>query len=688
MNVRSGHLLVLFAVTLSLVACASTPPPAKVPATPAKVVKPATPSTPKAPGAKRYDARTFYETVRMYGASFSHDETRLLVSSDQSGVFNAYAIAVADGKATQLTRSTTQAIRARAFFPRDDRILYLADQGGNELDHLYVRELDGKVRDLTPVAKGKKLKAIFAGFTRDKRYFFALTNERDPRAFDLYRYAVKKGYPRKRVFENKRNWQVQRIDPTGRYLALVKIVSNIESEIFVADTKRPKRKPRRVSPSKAKGSYRALTFSHDGRTLYYATNASSERYVAWSYSLRGGKRAVAHQAKGADVQFMAFSERGRYRVIGEDVEARLRVQVTDMKTRKAVAFPKLPAGQIAGLRISRSEKRLAFYVSDDRSPRNLYVLELESGAKRRGGAKRRPRSGGAKQFRPESQRETGKHQRLAQNLNPKVDQAKLVAGDDVRYPSFDKMQIPALLYKPRGASAKAKVPALVWVHGGPGGQTRHRYSPLIQFLVHHGYAILGVNNRGSSGYGKTFYHADDRKHGDDDLQDCVYAKRYLATLPWVDAKRVGIIGGSYGGFMVVAALAFQPEVFALGIDIFGVTNWLRTLRSIPPWWASFKRYLYAEMGDPKTDAARLKRISPLFSADKIVRPLLVIQGKNDPRVLEVESKEIVAAVRKNGVPVEYVLFPDEGHGFRKRVNRISAAKAYLRFLGRHLGKKR
>jgi len=213
----------------------------------------------------------------------------------------------------------------------------------------------------------------------------------------------------------------------------------------------------------------------------------------------------------------------------------------------------------------------------------------------------------------------------------------------VRYPSVDGLEIPAILYRPWEASSSHPVPALVLVHGGPGGQSRLGYSPMVQHLVNHGYAILAVNNRGSGGYGKTFFHLDDRKHGEADLDDCVAGRDYLAAIPWVDGDRIGIIGGSYGGFMVVAALAFRPKVFALGIDIFGVTNWVRTLESIPPWWSSFAQRLYDELGDPKTDGERLRRISPLFHADQIEKPLLVIQGANDARVLEVESAEIVSA---------------------------------------------
>ena len=207
---------------------------------------------------------------------------------------------------------------------------------------------------------------------------------------------------------------------------------------------------------------------------------------------------------------------------------------------------------------------------------------------------------------------------------------------------------------------------------------------MVQHLVNHGYAVLGANNRGSSGYGKTFYHLDDRRHGEEDLQDIVYGRKYLESLDWIDGEKVGVIGGSYGGYMVAAALAFEPEAFDVGIDIFGVTNWVRTLESIPPWWESFKESLYDEMGDPATDAERHRRISPLFHAGNIVKPTLVIQGANDPRVLQVESDELVSAIQANEVPVEYVVFPDEGHGFRKKVNQITASNAYVKFLDEYL----
>ena len=203
--------------------------------------------------------------------------------------------------------------------------------------------------------------------------------------------------------------------------------------------------------------------------------------------------------------------------------------------------------------------------------------------------------------------------------------------------------------------------------------------------MNHGYAVLAVNNRGSSGYGKTFYQLDDRNHGDKDLKDCVAGKDWLASQPEINGDKIGILGGSYGGYMTMAALTYTPEAFKVGVNLFGVTNWIRTLRSIPPWWESFKDALYTELGDPNSaDSVRLRAISPLFHTDKVTKPLIVLQGAQDPRVLQVESDEIVAGVLANGVPVEYVLFEDEGHGFVKKENQIKAYSSILNFLDTYL----
>jgi dipeptidyl aminopeptidase/acylaminoacyl peptidase len=206
----------------------------------------------------------------------------------------------------------------------------------------------------------------------------------------------------------------------------------------------------------------------------------------------------------------------------------------------------------------------------------------------------------------------------------------------------------------------------------------------MQYLINHGYAVFAINNRGSSGYGKSFFALDDRKHGQADLDDCVASKKMLVETGWVDPGRIGILGGSYGGYMVLAALAFRPKEFAAGVDLWGVSNWPRTLESMPAWWGPIRDVLYKELGDPKADAEYLRRISPLFHADRIERPLIVLQGEKDPRVLKQESDEIVEAARKKGVPVEYLVFENEGHGLNRKASQEKAYEAARRFLDKYL----
>ena len=600
----------------------------------------------------RHDARTFFETTAIAGNSFSHDEERILISTDSTGVFNAYSQPFDGGPPQQLTRSESDSIFALSWFPNDDRFLYTADQGGDELNHVYVRETDGSVRDLTP---GDQLKAIFAGWSGDRNSFWVLTNERDPRYFDLYRYEVD-SYERELVMKNEEGWMPGDISLDGRWVALNKPRTNADSDIYIWDAQAPETAPVHITAHEGNVLYSSLTFSPDSTSFYYATNGRGEFRQVWSYDIETQQHAAVVEADW-DVIFLSFSETGRYRVTGINQDARTLVTILDTETGKELQIPGLPPGDVSRVRFSRSESKMAFYLSSDASPPNLHVLELDDLQARR----------------------------LTDSLNPAISREHLVESEVVRYQSYDGLEIPALLYKPKSASGADPMPALVWVHGGPGGQSRKGYSPTLQHLVNHGYAVLAVNNRGSSGYGKTFHHMDDRKHGDVDLKDCVWARRFLESLDWVDSSRIGIIGGSYGGYMVAAALAFEPDVFDVGINIFGVTNWLRTLKSIPPWWEAQKEALYAEMGDPATDEQRLHAISPLFHAGNITKPLLVVQGANDPRVLQAESDELVEAVRKTGVPVEYVLFPDEGHGFRKKANRIAASNAYVEFLSLHLG---
>ncbi|MBN8483109.1 MAG: S9 family peptidase [Xanthomonadales bacterium] len=641
---RAASILLTFVGILGLAACGTAPTRTM----PAKDAAPPAAAEAKRPS-RSYAIEDFIDTTGVAGASFSPDEREILFSSNRTGVWNAYTMPVGGGDWTPVTASTTDNINAVGWFANDARKLVTRDQGGNELNHLYVIEADGSERDLTP---GDKLKAIFAGFSHDGSAFYVQTNERDPKFFDLYRYAAR-DYARQRLFENTEGFEIGPISPDERWLALGKTRTTNDNNLYLVDLKTKKRI--HLSPHKGDAQFAAQDFSPDSKHLLYLGNEGSEFAGLRRYDIETATHARV-QDEPWDIVYAAYSHNGKYRVVATNVDGSTRVAVVEAATGSPAALPKLPAGEIRGLGIARSEKRMAFYVNGDRQPNELYTLEIGQ---------------------PDARR-------LTTSLSARLDAADLVDSSVVRFTSFDGLEIPNILWKPHQASASAKAPAMVLVHGGPGGQTTRAWNVLAQYLANHGYVILGINNRGSSGYGKTFFAADDGKHGREPLRDCVEAKKYLQSLDYVDADRIGIIGGSYGGYMTLAALAFTPDEFKVGVDIFGVSNWLRTLESIPPYWESMREALYQEIGDPATQRDMLVATSPVFHADKIVKPLMVLQGRNDPRVIIAESDDIVAAVKKNNVPVEYVVFDDEGHGFSKKKNQIDGYGRILAFLDTYL----
>lgn len=605
---------------------------------------------------KQYSAAQFYETesVSIGGSgpdAFSHDGKHLLISSDRTGVFNAYLLPIAGGAPIALTNSTTDATYAVSAFPRDGRVLVSHDKGGDELSHIYVRAPDGTLSDITP---GEKLKAQFAGWSGDGSSFFIATNGRDPKAFDVYSYDAATLKPTL-IFQNDGSYQPDSVSPDGKTIALVKELSSANSDIYLADAKGGA--PRLVTKHAGNVAYSVSGFTPDSRQLIFTSDESGEFARAFALDIASGAKQELVRGEW-DVMFAYLSPKSRYRVSALNADASTALTILDTKTGKPVALKGVPAGDLAGTRFNEDETMLAFTAASDTSPRDIFIADLKSGAVKR----------------------------LTQTLNPAISEADLVDAQVVRYDGEGGVKVPGILYRPKTATAQNPVPAIVLVHGGPGGQSRRGYSAMVQHLVNHGYAVLAANNRGSSGYGKTFFHLDDKKHGEADLRDIVAGGEWLRAQPWVAKDKVAVMGGSYGGYITAAALAFHPDAFTAGIDIFGVTNWVRTLKSIPAWWGAGRTALYDEMGDPASDEVRHRAISPLFHAEKITKPLLVIQGKNDPRVLQVESDELVAAVRKNGVPVDYVVFPDEGHGFQSRANRITAQEAYLKFLNTYVRK--
>ena len=618
--------LFFFAALVALAACTQTEPP------------------------ELYSIEQFYNNTRIGGGAFSEDETRLLVNSDESGIFNVYEINIADASKKQITFSEVESFFAVDYVPGTNQILYSADKGGNEINHIYLLQDDGTSKDLTPAENEV---AQFAGWSEDRKSMFYLSNKRDPRFFDLYKMAIS-DWEAEMIYQNDDGLNISDLSYNESIFILSKSITTSESKLFLFDRNSGKM----TEISDQPGNYSGSGFSKDDKQFFYISNAGKEFSSLMKYDISAGTSEVLYETDW-DVMYSYLSENEKYRVIAINEDGKNSLLVKDNSTGQTVDFPAVPDGDITSVSISESENLMRLSIGTSKAPGNIYVYDFE----------------------------TEKLKKLTETLNPEINIDYLVSAEVVRFESFDGLEIPAIYYRPLTASKNDKVPALVRVHGGPGGQSRVGYSALTQYLVNHGYAVLAVNNRGSSGYGKTFYKMDDRNHGDKDLKDCIWGKKWLQSQDYIDEEKIGIIGGSYGGYMTMAAMAFAPEEFTVGVNLFGVTNWLRTLKSIPPYWESFRAALYDELGDPFTeDSVRLYEISPLFHAQNVKHPILVLQGANDPRVLQVESDEIVAAVRENEVHVEYIVFPDEGHGFMKKENEIKGYGQILEFLDKYLKK--
>tara|TARA_B110000003_G_scaffold276400_1_gene322670 strand:+ start:6602 stop:8470 length:1869 start_codon:yes stop_codon:yes gene_type:complete len=597
----------------------------------------------------KYSIETLMTNNRSSGGYFSKDATKLLYSSDKSGIFNVYEMDLNSNKETQITDSKLESYFAISYSPLTNEIIYGADSGGNENFHLFlIRE--GQSIDLTP---GEATKASFFGWSQDEKEMYFLSNSRNPKFFDVYKMNLE-NLKTEMIFKNNEGYTYYPLSNNDKYLVLNLNPSREIDELYIYEFETKNK----IEISNQEANFWGQGFDKDDQNYYYSTNHDSEFLYLMTYNIKSGKRSLVYKTNW-DVTRSSFSKNDKYRVVTINQDAQNKLIVKRTEDDFTIDFKGVDNMNINSILFSDDEKIARISAGASNSPGDIYTYNMKS-----------------KELK-----------QITSNLNPEINPTDLIQGEVIRYNSFDELEIPAILYKPKLASIKNKVPALVWVHGGPGGQSRIGYRPLIQYLVNHGYAILAVNNRGSSGYGKTFYELDDKNHGDKDLKDCIWGKYWLQKQDYIKSENVGIIGGSYGGYMTMAAMTFEPEVFSVGVNIYGVTNWIRTLRSIPAYWESSRKSLYKELGDPYSkDSIRLYEISPLFHAKNIKNPIMVLQGANDPRVLQIESDEIVKEARDSGVYVEYLLFDDEGHGFIKKENQIEGYKKILNFLNNYLNK--
>ncbi|HZS86887.1 MAG TPA: S9 family peptidase [Chloroflexota bacterium] len=594
-----------------------------------------------------YEFQRYLNVRSAGGASFSPDGRRISFLTDITGVPQLWAVPVQGGWPDQLTFFGERVSEA-AYSPTDDQILFSMDAGGNERHALHLLRRDGA--DIIPLTHEPAAIHQFGGWSDDGRQIAYAANSRNAMYFDVYAGSPADATARRILQHDGTNyalgWTPDGKVIVGRYL------SNVHNALYLVDANSDaSAEPRLLTPDPSEALYQFPAATPDGRGLYLISDLQRDFAALMYLDLQTLELRVV-DAPQWDVEELALSRDGTKLAYTINVDGYSELRIRDLTTGTPLPIPPLPPATYAQLAWSPDGTRLALTLNGPRDTADIWVLDLGEG---RAWPVTRSARGGI----------------------PRDD---LVDPEVIRYPSFDGRQIPALFFKPRGEQPPGGLPVVIEVHGGPESQRRPIWSAAIQYLAGRGYAVLSPNVRGSTGYGKTYMHLDDVRLRMDSVRDLAYAVEWLRQ-NGADPRRIAVIGGSYGGFMVLAAITSYPDLWAAAVDIVGIANFVTFLENTGPWRRALRE---AEYGSLERDREFLEQISPIHYVEKITAPLLVIHGANDPRVPVDEAEQIVGTLRARGRPVEYLRFDDEGHGLVKLPNRIAGYTAVGAFLDRWL----
>lgn len=613
------------------------------------------------------DREIFFGDPEIAGGQLSPDGKFITFLKPYNDILNIWVKSFDEPfeAARPITADTTRPVRGYGWTYDSRYVIYVQDKGGDENFHAYAvdpyAELEPgqdvpEARDLTPI---EGIRALFYGSSKKAPdILYVGLNDRDERYHDLYKLSISTG-ERTLLWENNENVQRWIFDLDGNLRLASRETDDGGTEILRIDGD----KLTQVYVCSNEEQAGVVRFHKDGKRVYMETNKGEDvdlsRLILFNPETLEEEIVESDPKKQVDFGGTAFSQKTDELVATFYVGDRLRVYVRDKEYKKAYKklLKQLPDGDVY-IGIATLDDRLWMVtVTKDTDPGARYVYDMETG---KVDFLYRPR--------------------------PKLPIEDLAEMKPIRYKARDGLEIPGYLTVPKGVKAK-NLPIVVLPHGGPWARDNWGYDPYSQFLANRGYGVFQPNFRASTGYGKKFFNAGKRQWGDDMQNDITDGVEYLIKKGIADPGEVAIFGGSYGGYATLAGLAFTPDLYKCGVDYVGVSNLLTFLNSIPPYWETARKFLNEQVGDPENpeDVERLKRQSPLFSADKITAPLLVVQGANDPRVKKPESDQIVIAMRDLGREVEYLVAPDEGHGFSGVDNRMAMVTAMEKFFSKHLG---
>ena len=574
-----------------------------------------------------------YASSRPTGLADWMADGSMLISTRFGATSQVHRVAQPMGARTQLTFYSEPTGGALAV-PGSDRFVFAKDTGGDEWFQLFVQDPTGEAIQMTEPGTQNSGPVI----TRDGKRMFWTRATKGSSGYAILAADLADPASRRVVYEEPAgSIRVTDVSAEGEQLLLARVVSNRETRLRVLDLSTGR--VRDLTPGAA-ALYTGARFSRGGSHVLAISDRDSDVRRLLEIDLANGGMTPVTPPSAWDVEAFALSkDHGRLAwLINEDGYSRLSLR--DRVGDRDLKLPSLPRGVVGGLRFSPDGRRLGFSVNNATSPADVYSVEVDGATLTRW---------------------------TASELGP-IDPRRLVEPELIRFKSFDGLSIPAFVYRPQSARAGVRTPVLISIHGGPEGQERPGWDPSVQHFVDQlGATVIVPNVRGSDGYGAKYLNLDNGPKREDSVKDIGALLDWVATRPDLDPRRVAVIGGSYGGYMVLATMTHYSDRLVGAVNLFGISNWISFLQNTEAYRRDNRRAEYGDERDPAMRAV-FQRISPLSNAHKITKPMLVEQGVNDPRVPKSESDQLVAALRARGVPVSYLVFADEGHGWRKRPN--------------------
>lgn len=586
---------------------------------------------------------------RASSPTFSPDGTRLAYVSDQTGVPQVFVVQTAGGAPVQVTRGDDPVGRV-VWSPNGEWLALSIAPGGGMNTQIYVVRPDGS--GLRRLTDGGKETNNLGDWTHDGRRITMGSNRSNPSAIDAYFVDPTTG-ARDLVSANQGLQTLEDVSRDGTLALVGRLRGRGDNDLYLVNLQ--SHTETLATPHDPPGSF-AGQLASDGRAIYLSSDKDRDRSAFARIRIEGDKISPPEVIAGrndGELSGFEITDQGTTAALLWNVAGRNELAFVDLASRKMTSGPQLPGEIVGGLTFSKDGRQLAMTISGATAPPDIWLLDIS----------------------------TRKLRQITHTPYEGIDLAMLVRPELVTFKAHDGLGLSGWLYRPIGRSGPA--PYVVSFHGGPEGQERPGFRSDYQALVAQGIGVFAPNVRGSSGFGKRFVNLDNgplRFEGIKDLKDCV---DYLVANRIADPKRVGITGGSYGGYMTMVGVTFYPDLFEAGVDLFGMVNFFTFFEKTEPWMAAIST---TEYGDPKTQENLLRDLSPLGKLDRIKTPLMVQHGANDTNVPVVEAEQIVENLKRRGVPVEYILFPDEGHGFRKEKNRITSTVKMVEFFVAHLTK--